>query len=294
MNYNLLYYFKVLGDMEHYGKAAKMLCIEQPTLSQSIKRLEAELGCCALFEKNGRNIRLTEQGQVFHRKISEGFDLLIAAEKEYLLSKKEMVIISSVHSRIGTDLAALISEFMQQDENQSIQIYISERHTPESFELLMNQQCDLIICSYQDPQYNLIYIPIASCPKVLYVPSNHPLARYDQIDIRDTLEYRFIYPCENTGMRHHVERLFREVNSSPTAILEAESINLMLSLVSNHMGIAVCPKQNVLFYDNLKEISLINRENTIYYYLAYAEKRPLSPATKKLRDYIKKNIGFHF
>ena len=286
MNYNLLYYFKVLGEVEHYGKAAKLLCIEQPTLSQSMRRLEAELGGVPLFEKTGRNVRLTERGQTFHRKICEGFDLLMEAEKELRGSEGGTVLISSVHSRIGTVLASLISAFMQQEENRSIQVYISERHTPESFEALLRQQCDLIICSYQDPQYDLVYIPIASCPKVLYVPDDHPLAAKDQIDLREALPYRFIYPCENTGMRYHVEQLFREINAQPSAILEAESINLMLSLVSNHMGIAVCPKQNSLPDCHLKELALTNRETIIHYYLAYMRKRGLSPAAKKFRDYM--------
>lgn len=294
MNYNLLYYFKVLGDVEHYGKAAKLLYIEQPTLSQSMKRLECDLGGKQLFEKEGRNIRLTEQGKSFHEKISQGFDLLIAAEKEFLLSEKEVIIISSVHSRIGTELTALISAFMQEEQNQGIQIYITERHTPESLEQLVHQKCDLAICSYQDPKYDLNYVPIASCPKVLYVPADHPLAQCEQVDIRDTLEERFIYPCENTGMRHHVERLFHEIGAFPSTIVEAESINLMLSLVSNRMGIAVAPKQNVLYYDNIREIPLINRENMIFYYLTYREKRTLSPATRRLCEYIRDNAGFHF
>ena len=63
MNYNYLRYFSVLAQVEHYTLAAARLGISQPSLSSAIHHLEAELGDVQLFEKVGRNIRLTEEGK---------------------------------------------------------------------------------------------------------------------------------------------------------------------------------------------------------------------------------------
>ena len=41
MNLAQLYYFRTLAKFEHYGKAAEALYITQPSLSNSIKNLEA-------------------------------------------------------------------------------------------------------------------------------------------------------------------------------------------------------------------------------------------------------------
>ena len=62
MNYNYLRYFSVLAQVEHYTLAAARLGISQPSLSSAIHHLETELGGVKLFEKVGRNIRLTEEG----------------------------------------------------------------------------------------------------------------------------------------------------------------------------------------------------------------------------------------
>ena len=62
MNYNYLLYFSVLAQTEHYTIAAARLGISQPSLSSAIHHLETELGDVKLFEKVGRNIRLTEEG----------------------------------------------------------------------------------------------------------------------------------------------------------------------------------------------------------------------------------------
>ena len=69
MNYNYLRYFSVLAQVEHYTLAAARLGISQPSLSSAINHLENELGGVKLFEKVGRNVRLTEEGRFFQEKV---------------------------------------------------------------------------------------------------------------------------------------------------------------------------------------------------------------------------------
>ena len=69
MNYNVLRYFSVLAQVEHYTVAAARLGISQPSLSSAIHNLENELGGVKLFEKVGRNIRLTAEGRFYQEKV---------------------------------------------------------------------------------------------------------------------------------------------------------------------------------------------------------------------------------
>ena len=69
MNYNVLRYFSVLAQVEHYTVAAARLGISQPSLSSAIHNLENALGGVKLFEKVGRNIRLTEEGKFYQEKV---------------------------------------------------------------------------------------------------------------------------------------------------------------------------------------------------------------------------------
>lgn len=65
MNLNHLYYFRALAKEEHYTRTADMLSITQPSLSHAISCLESELGV-KLFEKQGRNAKLTKYGALFY------------------------------------------------------------------------------------------------------------------------------------------------------------------------------------------------------------------------------------
>src|SRR5476649_2683156 len=56
-------YFIKAAELKHFTKAAESLNVSQPTLSLHIQQLEKEFGS-PLFARVGRNVRLTEAGEV--------------------------------------------------------------------------------------------------------------------------------------------------------------------------------------------------------------------------------------
>ena len=64
MELTQLQQFKVAAETGNISRAAEKLYISQPALSQSIKRLEEEIGA-PLFDRYPRRIELTELGGVF-------------------------------------------------------------------------------------------------------------------------------------------------------------------------------------------------------------------------------------
>lgn len=64
-----LRYFHEVAQTQHMTNSAKRLGIAQPALTQAIRRLEGELGA-KLFERAGRNIRLTPCGQALEEHVA--------------------------------------------------------------------------------------------------------------------------------------------------------------------------------------------------------------------------------
>lgn len=75
MNLSHLHYFRELAQVQHYTKAAHNLFISQPTLSHSISALEDELDV-KLFEKDGRTVKLTDDGALFAQYVEKSLDAL--------------------------------------------------------------------------------------------------------------------------------------------------------------------------------------------------------------------------
>jgi LysR family transcriptional activator of nhaA len=74
LNYHHLLYFHTVAREGSVTQAAKQLRLAQPTLSGQIRKLEHALDE-KLFERQGRNLALTEMGQVVYRYADEIFSL---------------------------------------------------------------------------------------------------------------------------------------------------------------------------------------------------------------------------
>ena len=86
-------YFLAAARYENLTKAAEDLHIAQPALSQSIKRLETELGV-SLFDRKNHRIELNEQGKLLKKRlipILESIDNRVEPhyEQYYFLSGPE-------------------------------------------------------------------------------------------------------------------------------------------------------------------------------------------------------------
>ena len=66
----MLHQVVILAEARSYANAAKMLHLSQPALSRSIQQLESKIGQ-RLFDRNGRQIQLTETGLLFVNRARE-------------------------------------------------------------------------------------------------------------------------------------------------------------------------------------------------------------------------------
>lgn len=97
MNIDLELYriFYVVAKHKHMTKASQELCISQPAISQSIKKLEDQLGG-TLFLRSNKGMELTEEGKMFYEYVKGALELINNAENEFTsfkdLSKGEIKI----------------------------------------------------------------------------------------------------------------------------------------------------------------------------------------------------------
>lgn len=59
-------YFLAVAEFHSFTRAAEMMCISQPSLSQQVKQLEESLGV-QLLDRTSRTVRLTAAGEVYLR-----------------------------------------------------------------------------------------------------------------------------------------------------------------------------------------------------------------------------------
>ncbi len=92
-----LIYFEAVARHQHVSHAAAELAIAQPAVSKQIHDLERELGGVVLFERVGRNIRLTEAGQA----LLEHVRIILAQVEAARAEIRERVGLQSGRASIG-------------------------------------------------------------------------------------------------------------------------------------------------------------------------------------------------
>lgn len=86
MDFKQLKYFIEIANQEHMTEAALTLDIAQSALSRQMSMLERELNV-SLFKRQGRNIKLTEEGHLF---LKEAIDILDAVERSKMILNQEI------------------------------------------------------------------------------------------------------------------------------------------------------------------------------------------------------------
>src|SRR5215216_7210819 len=113
MELRQLRYLVTLADEQHFTRAAALLHIAQPALSQQIRRLEDELGI-ALVDRTTRHVSLTAAGERLVARARRALAEVEAATAELSeLSgiRTGRVVIGAMRSTGPFDLSALLAAF---------------------------------------------------------------------------------------------------------------------------------------------------------------------------------------
>lgn len=288
MNLNHLQYFRVLANLEHYTKAAKQLSITQPSLSHAIASLEKDLGT-PLFEKHGRNIRLTKQGQFFLTYVESALDELALGEKK--LRELTNQTNGSIHLGFCDTLGAnfvpnLITEFLKHENHQTIHFSFGQSSTNQLIQDLKSEKYDLTLCSYADNESEIEFIPIIQQELVMIVPPQHPLAQKESIDLQEAIDYPFISFNKENKNRKLIDSLFNDANIKPIIHCEIEEATAIAGLVSVNYGIAIIPRIPFLEQFNVKVLQITNPKQEHYIYLASLQDKYNSPSVTAFKDFI--------
>lgn len=189
MNLMHLRYFCKLAEIENYTLAASELFISQPGLSGAIISLEKELGI-KLFEKYGRNIRLTKYGEEFYKYINEALRVLdkgVSVMHEYSGNLTGKIEIGAIPTIQTTFLPEVIGKFRKKCENIEIKVY--EGHTEQIISNIKDNLYDIGFCSYDVSQSDLTAVPVLSQRVVAIMNDRNPLAEKESVTFEEILQY---------------------------------------------------------------------------------------------------------
>ena len=268
MNYNYLRYFSVLAQVEHYTLAAARLGISQPSLSSAIHHLETELGGIKLFEKVGRNIRLTEEGRFYQEKVDAALQELNTASMTLRDSKVSAPVVIRMGIVSGTLQGAVareIAEYAQQ--NERIRFRLTESSAEELMDLVRQEKLDMAIVDTTNRDRSLHFRKLYQQNFSVALPAGHPLANSESLlpqQIAGESQVVFNYDMENSfgqwasGVTGE-EKILCTVNTAQSA----------LELVCAGVGVCVMPDVCMQSREDVTYVPLKNWHQALYMCILY-------------------------
>lgn len=291
MNLQQLQYFKVISQTKNFTTASNILSITQPALSKAISKLEEELDV-QLFEREGRNIKITKYGEVFLKYAESALDDIekgIEKIHDMKTNNDNIISIASTYCIEATFIPFLISNFI----NSHIQtrFNFNNQSTEEIFKDLKYERVDLgFFDSIEkiDKYSEIETILVKKEEYVLIVPKNHHLANREEVELKELKDEYFIaYNDRNNEKKISYSEL---IGYTPKIAVEPTEATMLASLVAAGAGIAIILNTPMINTNKLSIIKIkdyIGRKNI---YMGWNRNSYYSKTIEEFKKYVIKDL----
>lgn len=286
MNYNHLKYFITLSDIKNYSRASEVLSITQPSLSAAIRGLESELGV-RLFEKVGRHNELTESGRMFYEYASRSLSILDKGLLDMRNYREGRSHIRIGHLRtLGLDYIPMKVDAFKR-ENESAVFSFESGTTEQLAEMLREGKVDVIFSSLPDSSEFESH-EILSTDFVIIIPESHPLARYDEISLEETMQYPYIFFSKESGLRKTIDNIFNNLDLHPKCMYEILEDEVVAAFVSYGFAIALVPDTGILKSMKVKVLRIRDEIEKRRIFVSFRKGYYISPALESFLQSLNK------
>lgn len=263
LNYNQLYYFYVVARSGSITQGATELRIAQPSLSSQIKTLESKLGK-KLFEKNGRGLRLSSEGEVVFGHCRRIYEAAEALEREI---EKESLTETRLHVGVSVDierpfLVEMISRLSESDVGIS-RVKMSSNSTGKLIGALKTDALDAAITGEPifDPE-----ISVLSGEKMPVMLAFNQNGRFKKLSMANLTNLRTLsqdlgipwaLPQKNMRLRRETDIFFEKCKLNPNIILESDVISTIVRAVADDLGVALLPKPYLRSYAKVEKMKAV-------------------------------------
>ena len=288
-----LRYFQTLAHTLHYTRAAEQLHISQPSLSYAIGELEKELGV-RLFEKDRRRVGMTVYGQQFLPYVERALGVL--QEGEELLrnmadNTPQVVRLGYFHSVSASLIPSVVDGFYRQEQCGGIRFHFMEEPSYTVLSLLQAGELDMGFSVHEADWAESA--DVLRQPLYLAVPAGHPLASRSSVSFADFAQEPQVMLERGSNLRAKMDRLFSQRDRIPNIVFEVRECNAALQYVGLGFGVSVLPQVPAMDSGKVAVLPIEDqdREFVRTVRFLYHKKHVMSPAARRVRDYILQNFA---
>jgi DNA-binding transcriptional LysR family regulator len=201
-------------SLKSFSKAAEDLFLTQPTVSGHILSLEKSLSI-RLFDRTGREVRLTKAGEIFHRFASK----ILSSRKELVNALSEFSQGIKGELSLGAStipgeylLPGLMGDFKKEHPHFTISLKIAD--TREIVQYVLEGIIEFGLTGARLKHSALHYEKYREDEVIVVSPPGHLLARKKKVEMEDLMREPWIVREEGSGTQMAVEKALRKRGKS--------------------------------------------------------------------------------
>ena len=251
--------FLQVAQYQSFSKAARHLGYSQAAVTIQIKQLEQELGV-HLFDRIGKQISLTHQGQVFYQyAVSIRNELEQAknavSDPSTLSGKLCLGTIESICASIFPDL---LTEYHRLHPEVTISIVTD---SPGVLLDRMNENTIDIVYLLDRRIYDNRWCKTLEEPEenIFVASPDHELALVKrELELDEVLRFPFFLTEKDASYRHMLEQYLASINRSVKPFLEIGNTEFIIHMLLKNTGISFLPKFTVQRELQQKQLTALN------------------------------------
>jgi DNA-binding transcriptional LysR family regulator len=258
MELRQLEHFLAVIEEGTFTRAAERLCLTQPAVSLSIKKLEDEVGS-ALFARDVHDLSLTEAGRTLAEYARRMMRLRDDATRDMarLGSMAAGSLTIAAHEAAAVYLLPVaLRSYVKKFPDIKVGIYRSR--LDEIPRQVMDRQVDVGFVKEAPSFHELQSVEVHSDEMVCIASPKHPLASRPRLSLKDVSGEQFIlhHLCSATADR--ILRLFEQNSTRCRVVAELWSFENIKEFVRQEVGLAIVP--GVTVREELRNGSLVRLE----------------------------------
>jgi DNA-binding transcriptional LysR family regulator len=236
--------FLVVAEELHFGRAAEILGIAQPPLSQAIQRLERELDV-ELFDRSRRQISLSTAGQLL---VAEAPALLAAEERIRIVMRKAREgEIGTLRAGVPPETPAVtLQAFLtgMAERAPGLDVDLQELTSAEQLRMLAEARLDVGLVHHPMEAAGLRLGPVVEVRLGVVLPRAASLAQLREVAMADLAGHDLaLFPRATApGWHDEILDVCRRYGFTPRRVRHARNPEFLLGLVLGRHCVAFEPE----------------------------------------------------
>lgn len=255
-----LRYFLAIVELNNLSRAAEKMCVAQSTLSHALSQLEEELGI-ALFDRVGRNIRLTQAGRVFHEYAARTCNEAIRAKR----AMRDLNELDAGTFTLGaipvfplSFLPRAVSSFSQR--YPKVRIVVQDLLAAELEEKLALGALDLGIAFHPASRNDVESEYLFSERLVLAVGRGHPFAQKHRVQWKTLDSIPLALLTSKFSTRVLIEDAFRAASAQLRVAVEMDTTESLLAVAADGQLATIIPERAGAAFECINLIPITHPE----------------------------------